>query len=127
MHDIGKVAIPDRALLKPGKLTSEEFDIMKTHTTLGAQTLRAVQERFPDNELISMGIEAAQWHHERWDGTGYPDGLPEDEFRFVPESSRLRIVTTHCAPGAAINRRFRTMRRSPLSSKAAAPISILRS
>jgi putative two-component system response regulator len=89
LHDIGKVAIPDGVLLKPGRLTSEEFEIMKTHTTLGAQTLRAVQEKFPDNELINMGIEAARWHHEWWDGTGYPDGLREDE---IPLGARIIAV-----------------------------------
>jgi putative two-component system response regulator len=89
LHDIGKVAIPDGVLLKPGRLTSDEFDVMKTHTTLGAQTLRAVQEKFPDNELINMGIEAAQSHHERWDGTGYPDGLRKDE---IPLSARIIAV-----------------------------------
>ncbi len=89
LHDIGKVAIPDAILLKPGKLTAAEFEIMKTHTTLGARTLRTVHERYPDNELIAMGIEIAKSHHERWDGTGYPDGLRGKE---IPLSARILAV-----------------------------------
>jgi putative two-component system response regulator len=75
LHDIGKVAIPDTILLKPGKLTPEEFAIMKTHTTLGAQTLELVLEQHPSNAFIGMGIEIALSHHEKWDGSGYPGGL----------------------------------------------------
>jgi putative two-component system response regulator len=75
LHDIGKVAIPDNILLKPGKLTAEEFAVMKTHTTLGAQTLELVRERHPGNTFVTMGIEIAQSHHEKWNGSGYPNGL----------------------------------------------------
>ena len=89
LHDIGKVAIPDRILLKPGPLTPEEFTIMKTHAALGAQTLRAVLKKYPDNTFIEMGIEVAQAHHERWDGTGYPDGLAGEE---IPVCARILAV-----------------------------------
>lgn len=89
LHDIGKVAVPDQILLKPCRLTPEEFAIMKTHAALGAQTLRAVHQRFPDNELIAMGIQLAQSHHERWDGGGYPDGLREEE---IPLCARIMAV-----------------------------------
>ncbi|MEI7996225.1 MAG: response regulator, partial [Methylococcaceae bacterium] len=75
LHDIGKVAIPDNVLLKPGKLTTEEFEIMKAHSLLGASTLEAVRENYPKNEVITMGISIALSHHERWDGTGYPNEL----------------------------------------------------
>lgn len=75
LHDIGKVAIEDKILLKPGKLTTEEFEKMKQHTIIGATTLEEVQYRFPNNEFLNMGIRIARWHHEKWDGTGYPDGL----------------------------------------------------
>jgi len=89
LHDIGKVAIPDRILLKPGPLTPEEFAIMKTHAALGAQTLRTLHGRYPDNELIEIGIEIAQSHHERWDGTGYPDGLAGE---VIPLRARILAV-----------------------------------
>jgi putative two-component system response regulator len=75
LHDIGKVAIPDSVLLKPGRLTPEEFSVMKTHAELGARTLRQVSEQYPGNRLVSIGIEIAEGHHEKWDGSGYPDGL----------------------------------------------------
>ena len=75
LHDIGKVAIPDRIILKPGKLTSEEFEIMKTHARLGAEKLDAVQRRFPGNAMLDMGIAIARFHHEKWNGEGYPQGL----------------------------------------------------
>ncbi len=75
LHDIGKVAIPDAILLKPGKLTAEEFEQMKRHTTFGADTLRSVQAEYPGNAFLTMGIEIAESHHEKWDGSGYPHGL----------------------------------------------------
>jgi len=86
LHDIGKVAIPDRILLKPGPLTPGEFAIMKTHAAMGAQTLRAVRDKYPDNDFIEMGIRIAGWHHERWDGSGYPDGLAGEE---IPICARI--------------------------------------
>lgn len=70
LHDIGKVAVPDAILLKPGPLTFDEFEIMKTHTTIGAQILSGSA-----SELIQLGAVVALNHHERWDGTGYPAGL----------------------------------------------------
>jgi putative two-component system response regulator len=75
LHDIGKVGIPDTVLLKPGKLDAPEFEIMKTHTTLGAGTLDAAQKRFPGVRFLQMAREIAGSHHERYDGTGYPRGL----------------------------------------------------
>jgi putative two-component system response regulator len=89
LHDIGKVAIPDNILLKPGKLTPEEFEVMKTHTTLGAQTLELVLEQHPANAFIVMGIEIARSHHERWDGTGYPGGLAGDA---IPLCARVMTI-----------------------------------
>jgi putative two-component system response regulator len=89
LHDIGKVGIPDNILLKPGKLTPEEFEIMKTHTILGAQTLMEVRNRFPKNAFVQMGIKIARWHHERWDGTGYPDGLKGEG---IPLSARIMSI-----------------------------------
>jgi putative two-component system response regulator len=89
LHDIGKVGIRDAVLLKPGKLTSEEFEEMKTHTTLGAQTLEAVKDQYPKNAFIRMGIEIARSHHEKWDGKGYPEGLSGTA---IPLSARIMAL-----------------------------------
>lgn len=75
LHDIGKVAIPDAILLKPGKLTAAEFTTMQRHSAYGAETLAAVLHRYPDNQFLRMGVDVARSHHEKWDGSGYPDGL----------------------------------------------------
>ncbi len=75
LHDIGKVGVPDSILLKPGKLDSGEWSLMQTHTTIGADTLRAVDKTHPGNGFVRMGIEIAEGHHEKWDGSGYPYGL----------------------------------------------------
>jgi putative two-component system response regulator len=74
LHDIGKVSVPDQILRKPGKLTDEEFEVMKTHTVEGARTLRTMDQQHPGNDFIRLGIEIAESHHEKWDGTGYPYG-----------------------------------------------------
>lgn len=86
LHDIGKVGIPDYVLTKPGKLTDEEFTVMKTHCLIGANTLRRVSQQFPDNAFVQMGIEIAESHHERWDGNGYPHGLAGES---IPLPSRV--------------------------------------
>ena len=89
LHDIGKVAIPDNILLKPAKLTKEEFEVMKTHTTLGAHTLEEVYGKYSHNEFIKTGIDIARFHHEKWDGSGYPLGLVADE---IPLASRIMAL-----------------------------------
>lgn len=86
LHDVGKVGIPDEILRKPGKLTREEFEVMKTHTIIGAETLRAVDRKHPGNSFIQMGIEIAESHHEKWDGKGYPHGLSGTD---IPLSARI--------------------------------------
>ena len=83
LHDIGKVGIVDSVLLKPGQLTAEEWVVMKTHPIIGAATLREVDRQHPGNSLIRMGIDIAESHHERWDGTGYPYGLKNTEIPLV--------------------------------------------
>jgi putative two-component system response regulator len=75
LHDIGKVGIPDCVLLKPGQLNDREFQIMKTHTTIGAQTLDAALKRFPGTRFLEMARDTALTHHEHFDGRGYPAGL----------------------------------------------------
>ena len=79
LHDIGKMSIDDAILNKPGRLTSEEFEIMKTHTTLGAEMLLELGRQHAGNPLLEYAYQIARWHHERWDGKGYPDGLKGDD------------------------------------------------
>lgn len=89
LHDIGKVGIPDSILLKPGKLTNEEFDIMKQHSTIGSQAIRNTKEEMKDNQFLHFAEEIAHYHHEKWDGSGYPEGLKEEA---IPLSARLMAV-----------------------------------
>jgi len=89
LHDLGKVGIRDAILLKPDRLTPEEYAIMKTHTTIGADTLASVHRQYPENEFIQMGIDIARHHHEKWDGTGYPAGLSGPD---IPVSARIMAL-----------------------------------
>ena len=84
MHDVGKIGIPDAVLRKPGKLTPEEFEVMKTHTLIGAEMLAD-----SDVPMLQMAREIALNHHERWDGHGYPHGLAGQE---IPESARILAI-----------------------------------
>ncbi len=90
LHDIGKVGIPDSILLKRGRLTPEEWEIMKTHTIIGAKALEAARAKYPKNAFINMGIAIARSHHERWDGTGYPEGLVGEE---IPLCARIMALS----------------------------------
>ena len=90
LHDIGKVGIPDHILLKPGKFTPEEFEIMKTHTTIGRDAiLSAEQELGLKVDFLKFAKEIAYGHQEKWDGSGYPQGLAGDD---IPVSARLMAV-----------------------------------
>jgi putative two-component system response regulator len=89
LHDIGKVGIPDAVLLKPGKLTPEEFTVMKRHAAIGAETLDAAFKKYPRARFLQMAREIAAGHHERWDGKGYPCGLRGQE---IPLSARIVSV-----------------------------------
>jgi putative two-component system response regulator len=98
LHDVGKVGVPDRILLKPSRLTAAEFELMKSHTLIGGEILAG--STWP---VLKLAEEIALSHHERWDGTGYPDGKVEDE---IPVSGRIVIVAdnfdalTHTRPYA---------------------------
>jgi len=89
LHDIGKVGTPDRVLLKPGPLTPEEFQIMKQHTVVGAATLEAAAATHPEAQFLTMAREIALTHHERFDGTGYPQGLSGEN---IPLCGRIVAV-----------------------------------
>jgi putative two-component system response regulator len=90
LHDIGKVGIPDRILLKPGKLTPEEFEVMKTHTTLGRDAIEQAERQLGTPvEFLKLAKEIALSHQEKWDGSGYPEGLAGDA---IPVSARLMAV-----------------------------------
>lgn len=90
LHDIGKVGIPDRILLKPGKLDHDEFEIMKTHTTLGRDALANAEKSLgTDVAFLKMAKEIAYSHQEKWDGSGYPEGISGDD---IPISARLMAV-----------------------------------
>jgi cyclic di-GMP phosphodiesterase len=89
LHDIGKVGVPDAVLLKPGKLTDEEFAIMQTHTTLGAATLDAALEKFPDAQFLKFARNIVACHHEKFDGSGYPRHLKGED---IPLCARIVSV-----------------------------------
>ena len=85
LHDIGKIGIPEEILNKPGKLTKEEYEIMKEHTVIGEKMLKNL-ELYQDEPLVKTACEIVRWHHERYDGKGYPDGLKGDE---IPISAQI--------------------------------------
>ena len=95
LHDIGKIGIPDKVLLKPGKLTEQEYDVIKTHTLIGDETLDNVVNTFGDNTFLQVGKKIVRSHHERPDGTGYPDGLKCDEIPL--EASVMAIADVYDA------------------------------
>jgi putative two-component system response regulator len=90
LHDIGKVGIPDHILLKPGKLTPEEWTVMQTHSKLGSDAIEQAERDIEiPLEFLTMAKEIAHWHHEKWDGSGYPDRLAGDA---IPISARLMAL-----------------------------------
>ena len=106
LHDIGKIGISDSILLKPGKLTPNEFDIIKTHTTIGRQIIDSIAVTLPDHDMyLKYAEDICHNHHERWDGTGYPCGLHGED---IPLSARIisvvdvydALVSPRCYKGA---------------------------
>ncbi len=89
LHDIGKVGIPDSILLKPGRLMPEEFEIMKNHTLIGYETLAGVEKEYKMNAFIKTGMDIALCHHEKWDGSGYPNSLKGEE---IPIAARIMAL-----------------------------------
>ncbi|MCX7095673.1 MAG: two-component system response regulator [Methylobacter sp.] len=90
LHDIGKVGIPDAVLQKPGPLTPEEWSIMKTHAQLGSEAIELAERDAAETvEFLFLAKEIAHWHHEKWDGSGYPDGLAGDA---IPISARIMAI-----------------------------------
>lgn len=86
LHDIGKVSVPDAILLKPGRLTADEFDIIKQHTIVGGNALAAVDAELKEQSFLTLGKEIAYYHHEAWNGNGYPEGLAGES---IPLSARI--------------------------------------
>jgi response regulator RpfG family c-di-GMP phosphodiesterase len=86
LHDIGKVGIPDAVLLKPAKLTDEEFNVIKRHTTLGGDAIQAIEAKIEGRSFLALGKEIAYNHHEKWDGSGYPRGLSGEA---IPLAARI--------------------------------------
>jgi putative two-component system response regulator len=116
LHDIGKVGIPDRILLKPGKLTPEEFEIMKTHAALGCNAIMEAEKLIEtsSHNFLQYAREIALGHHEKWDGSGYPQGLEGDK---IPVSARLMALAD--VYDALISRR---VYKEPMSHEEAAEI-----
>lgn len=89
MHDIGKIAVPDSILQKPGKLTPEEFDIMKLHTVKGGEIIKETFVRMGNDQYLEMAYQIARYHHEKWNGKGYPEGLKRKE---IPLCARIMAI-----------------------------------
>ena len=114
LHDIGKVGIPDSILLKPGRLTPEEREVMELHALIGGECLEAIQARLGNNSVfMHIAKQIAYYHHERWDGGGYPHGLTEDEIPLV-----ARIVAVADVYDALTSKRPYKKPMSHLESKA---------
>jgi putative two-component system response regulator len=88
-HDVGKIGIPDHILLKKGKLEPEEFEVMKLHVDIGKRSLRELLGKYKNNDFIRLGFELTAYHHEKWDGSGYPDGLYGQD---IPLSARIMAL-----------------------------------
>jgi len=92
LHDIGKVGVEDAILRKPGALDATEWEKMKRHTVYGSQVIESIGQRYPHVKFLKMAAEIAKWHHERYDGSGYPDGLMGDDIPLAPRIVALADV-----------------------------------
>jgi len=90
LHDIGKIGIEDKILLKPGPLTEGEFERMKDHVTIGAEKLESISATIPNNTYIKLGTAIARFHHEKWDGSGYCEGLKGNN---IPIEARIMAIS----------------------------------
>ena len=89
MHDLGKIAVDDSVLRKPGRFTPEEFEIMKTHAEEGAHIVHEILKETADKDFHILAENVAHYHHERWDGSGYPKGLKAEE---IPLEARIMAI-----------------------------------
>lgn len=89
MHDLGKIAVDDNILRKPGRYTPEEYEEMKKHSEMGAQVVRMVLEHVEDAEFLETAVNVAHYHHEKWDGSGYPCGLSGEN---IPMEARIMAL-----------------------------------
>ena len=89
MHDIGKISIPDTILQKPGKLTDEEYSVMKKHSVLGGEIIQEIFKDMDDKEFLNIAYDVTRYHHEKWNGNGYPEGLSGKE---IPFSARIMAI-----------------------------------
>ena len=89
MHDLGKITIDDRILRKPGRLTKEEYDIMKTHSEAGAKMVETILADVEDENFVDVAVNIARHHHEKWDGSGYPNGLSGED---IPLEARIMAI-----------------------------------
>jgi len=89
MHDIGKIKVPDHVLQKPGKLTEEEFEIMKRHSPEGGSIIRTIMDQIEERDYIDVAYNVAAFHHEKWNGRGYPDGLSGEQ---IPLEARIMAL-----------------------------------
>lgn len=89
LHDVGKIAVPDHVLLKPGKLTDEEFELMKKHAAEGGRMIYDILDETTDKDYTTIAFEVAAYHHEKWNGKGYPYGLAGDD---IPVSARIMAI-----------------------------------
>jgi len=89
LHDIGKIKVPDSILQKPGKLTPEEFEIIKQHATKGGEIIYSIMRNIEEKEYLDIAHDVAMYHHEKWDGSGYPEGLKGEN---IPLCARIMAI-----------------------------------